>query len=102
MAVAACMTWVAVTACMPWAVSDTSDKEVADYSMYTDIQVHQKADFGVTVGFLVGMDMEEEADFGLIVGFPGYIVVAAEIFAEQLNQLIMFLQLAACLFKLKF
>ncbi|KAM1451562.1 hypothetical protein ACFX2I_038652 [Malus domestica] len=67
---------------MAWAVSDTSDvKEVANDSLYTDIQVQQEANFGLTVGFLVGMYMEE-ADFGLTAGFLSYTVVAAEIFAK--------------------
>ncbi|KAM2182550.1 hypothetical protein ACFX1Q_033027 [Malus domestica] len=78
---AACMAWVAATY-MALAVSDTSDvNEVADNNLYMDIQVRQEADFGLTIGFLVGIDTEE-ADIGLTAGFPGYRVVAVEIFAK--------------------
>ncbi|KAB2622828.1 hypothetical protein D8674_025010 [Pyrus ussuriensis x Pyrus communis] len=45
------------------------------------MQMQQEADFGLTVGFLVGMDIEEEVDSGLTVGFLGYMAVAAVIFA---------------------
>ncbi|KAM2976982.1 hypothetical protein FF2_013976 [Malus domestica] len=88
---------MAAVECMAWVVLDTSDvKEVADDSMYTDIQVQQEADFGLTVGFFVGMNMEE-ADFGLTTGFLGYMVVAAEIFAKT-PQTTDYLPIAGCVF----